>query len=141
MGKRSGCTGITLLELLVVCDIVGILQALAVPSFMGMLKAARLNSSTAAFFGSIHLARSEAVKRNARVVLCKSAAGSSCDSTDAWEQGWIVFHDANNNAALDEGEAIILRQQALQAVVRISGGCCQLSWLVEAGNEFEWLSG
>jgi type IV fimbrial biogenesis protein FimT len=81
----------------------------------------RLKTATELFIAHLNLARSEAIKRNARVVLCKSGDGQQCASEGAWEQGWIVFHDANGNARVDEEEALLLQQAALHASVRFSG--------------------
>lgn len=118
---RSGFGGVTLIELLVVLALVAVLQTLASPALSGMVNSMRLSTGANAFFSSIHLARSEAIKRNSRVVLCKSATGDACASSGGWEQGWIVFHDVNNNAALDAGEVLLLREQALPHPIRLAG--------------------
>ena len=120
MGKRSGCAGFTLIELLVVVALVVILQSLAAPAFSAMVNSMRMTSAVNSLFSSLMLARSEAIKRNSRAVVCKSATGDACITTGGWEQGWIVFHDANNNAALDAGEAILSRQQAVSRIARDS---------------------
>lgn len=69
----------------------------------------------------ITFARSEAIKRNGRAVVCKSASGTSCTQSGGWEQGWIVFHDSNNNAAFEAGELLIQQQSALPDGLRLSG--------------------
>lgn len=117
--SRSG--GVTLIELLLVLVIVATLQTLAAPAMSGFADSLRLSAGINSLLSSIHLARSEAIKRNGRVVLCKSAAGDACASTGGWEQGWIVFHDANNNASLDVGEVILSREQALPQPIRLTG--------------------
>lgn len=121
MGIRPGSNGFTLLELLVVMALCAILSTLATSAFSGMLKVINLCAATNAYFSSIHLARSEAIKRNARVTLCKSAQGDACDVIGGWEQGWIVFHDANENAMLDPGEEVVTRQGALPTAIRFTG--------------------
>jgi type IV fimbrial biogenesis protein FimT len=52
------------------------------------------------------LARSEAIKRGVRVTVCRSGNQTSC-GTGSFGDGWIVFTDPNNNAAIDAGEQII----------------------------------
>jgi type IV fimbrial biogenesis protein FimT len=74
-----------------------------------------------ALLGDLNLARNEAIKRNGRAVICKSATGLSCSATGGWEQGWILFHDANNNVILDAGEAIIQRQEAVAPGLSLTG--------------------
>jgi type IV fimbrial biogenesis protein FimT len=121
MDKRYGCAGFTLVELMIVVAVVAILLSLAAPAFSGMVSSVRLSSASNSLFSSLLLARSEAIKRNSRVVLCKSVTGDACTSTDGWEQGWIVFHDVNNNATLDAGETLLSRESALPGLIRLTG--------------------
>lgn len=116
--KQSGAT---LLELMVVLAISAILLGIGIPSFAAFTSNSRLASATNELVSSLHLARSEAIKRNSRVVLCSSATGTSCAASGGWHQGWLVFHDVNNNAALDSGEAVILSRQAFSAGFRLTG--------------------
>ena len=52
---------------------------------------------------------------------CNSSNANSCTTQGRWEQGWLVFHDVNNNARLDSGEVVLARQEALPKGVRLSG--------------------
>lgn len=121
MGTQSGCTGFTLIELMVVVALAVVLQTLAAPALSSMVNSMRLTTAVNSLFSSLLLARSEAIKRNSRVVVCKSVTGNACITTGGWEQGWMVFHDANNNAARDAGEAILSREQALPEPFRVNG--------------------
>ena len=114
-------SGTTLLELLVVLAVLSILLTLAVPNFAAFVRNSRLSSATNELISSLHLARSEAIKRRSRVVSCPSATGSSCAADGGWHQGWLVFHDANNNASVDAGETVILARQAFPAGLRLTG--------------------
>jgi type IV fimbrial biogenesis protein FimT len=129
MDKRYGCAGFTLVELMIVMAVVAILLSLAAPAFSGMVSSVRLSSASNSLFSSLLLARSEAIKRNSRAVLCKSANGDTCVSTGGWEQGWIVFHDANNNAALDIGETVLSREPALPGLIRLTGNNPLISYV------------
>lgn len=113
--------GFTLVETLVVMATLATLLALAVPSMTGMIKSVQLTTASNAFASGLFYARSEAIKRNGRVVLCKSADGAACSSTGGWETGWIVFHDTNNNGVRDGAETLLLREAALAAGVRLVG--------------------
>ena len=121
MSAQSVCAGFTLIELLLVVALVAILQSLAAPSLAGMANSMRLSTATNSLFSSLLLARSEAIKRNSRAVVCKSATGNACITTGGWEQGWIVFHDANNNAARDADETILSREAALSQPFKFKG--------------------
>jgi type IV fimbrial biogenesis protein FimT len=113
--------GFTLVELLVTSTIAAILTVVAVPAMTGMLDTQRRISSVNRFLASLHMARSEAIKRNGRAVVCKSANGSQCAITGGWDQGWIVFHDANNNASVDAGESLLQHQAPLGDRLRLTG--------------------
>jgi type IV fimbrial biogenesis protein FimT len=123
-GRRPStlrANGFTLLELLVVVTAMLVLLLVAAPSMSAVVNSIRLTSASNNFLSHMYLARSEAIKRNARVALCKSADGATCASSGGWEQGWVVFHDTNNNGLLDAGEPVIARQQALPAALRLTG--------------------
>lgn len=106
-------SGMTLLELIVTLLIAGILLAVAVPAFTSLITSSRLSSYANELISSLHLTRSEAIKRNSRAVMCPSETGASCSTDGGWQLGWLIFHDPNNNAALDDGETVISARQAL----------------------------
>jgi type IV fimbrial biogenesis protein FimT len=112
--------GVTLLELMIVVAVSAILLAVGIPSFASLVQDGRVTSATNAMVSSLHLARSEAIKRQARAALCPSTGVACADSGD-WHQGWIVFHDGNNNGLLDDDEAVIRRQPAMPAGLRLAG--------------------
>ena len=113
--------GFTLVETMVTLSLATITAVAGLPTFNVVSNAMRLNSASEGYFHSLMLARSEAIKRNARVVVCKSGDGQNCTTQGRWEQGWMVFHDANNNAKFDAGEAVLARQEALPKGLRFSG--------------------
>lgn len=127
MGRRAS-VGLTLVELMVVVALVGALSFLAVPAMGSAMSAARLSAATNALFSSFVLARSEAIKRKSRAVVCKSHDGLVCTTSGGWEQGWIVFQDINNNAAADVGEAVLAQHSALPGEIRVSGNFSDLSY-------------
>jgi type IV fimbrial biogenesis protein FimT len=113
--------GFTLVELLIVIAIIGVLAGVATPAMNRLVKSVKLTSATNDLFASLMMARSEAVRRNSRVALCKSSDGILCAATGGWEQGWIVFHDTNNNGTHESGEEIVMRAQPLSTDLRLSG--------------------
>lgn len=113
--------GMTLVELMVTISILGILLAVGVPSFNQFTTNSRLNSYVNAFQSNLSLARSEAIKRNARVAICTSSNGSSCNNSGGWDQGWIVFADLDNDGSRDGGEEIINTMSSLQTGYNFSG--------------------
>lgn len=121
MSKLKSVSGFSLIEVMVALSLVVTMAVLAVPAISAMVNSSRLNSAAGAMFNSLYLTRSEAVKRNARVVMCKSADGQVCTDMGGWQQGWIIFHDANNNSEMDAGEELIYREAALPAQLSLSG--------------------
>jgi type IV fimbrial biogenesis protein FimT len=113
--------GFTLVELLVGLSVGSILMSLTVPAMNDMLNTQKAISATNALFAGLNLARSEAIKRNARAVLCKTADGVTCTSSGGWEQGWILFHDLNNNALRDIDEEVVKQQGPASAGIRLRG--------------------
>jgi type IV fimbrial biogenesis protein FimT len=112
--------GFTLIELMITIVLAVIVIALAVPSFQDTIRNNRLVTQTNQFISALNLARSEAIKRGVRVTVCRSGDQTSCGS-GAFDKGWIVFTDPNNNAALDAGEEIINVAGAAVGEVIITG--------------------
>jgi type IV fimbrial biogenesis protein FimT len=118
--QRPG-RGFTLLELLVAMVITAILLMVAAPSMAAIIDSMRLTSAANSFVSHLYMARSEAIKRNNRVALCKSADGVLCTANSGWEQGWVMFQDTNDNGILDSGEPVIVREQGLMGGLRMTG--------------------
>lgn len=85
--------GFTLLELLVALSIVSILFTVAVPSFFNITRNSRAAANANELVTALSVARSEAVRRGARVSVCPSVNGAVCSGSNNWAQGWIVVAD------------------------------------------------
>ncbi len=92
-------SGFTLIELMITLFIVGILLAVGVPSLKTFMQGNQLVAATNELISALHLARSEAIKINARVSICESSDGKTCANSGSWKEGWIVFVDANGDLA------------------------------------------
>jgi type IV fimbrial biogenesis protein FimT len=109
-GQGSG--GFTIIELMVALAVLAILVTLAVPNFNDATLSARLNGFANSLVAGAQVARSEAIKRNADITLCKSANGTTCAGSGGWQQGWIILN----------GATVLQRQQALPTEFSITGG-------------------
>jgi type IV fimbrial biogenesis protein FimT len=96
--------------------VLAIALAAGVPSMSEFIKNSRLSVQTNDLFASLHLARTEAIKRNARVTLCKSADAADCSTAAAtrWEIGWMVFADAAPFGTLEGADAVLDSKPAPQ---------------------------
>jgi type IV fimbrial biogenesis protein FimT len=107
-------SGFTLIELMVVLVIVGIVSAVAVPSYTSMMSKNRVTTAVASLHGALLLSRSEALKRGVPITICRSentdTSSPTCATSDSlplvntgWADGWIIFSDNNNNGVLEPG--------------------------------------
>uniref|UniRef100_UPI0035B11C24 GspH/FimT family pseudopilin n=1 Tax=Hylemonella sp. TaxID=2066020 RepID=UPI0035B11C24 len=83
--------GFTIIEVMLVLAIIGVLAAVAAPSFRSMMDGNRVNTAASSLQVSLSMARSEAIRRgsDARVYIhANSSAGE-------WAGGWTVFWSKN----------------------------------------------
>ncbi len=113
--------GVTLIELLVALSVLSILLAVGVPSLNQFTVNSKLNDYANSMFAHLSLARSEAIKRDTRVALCKSADGATCATAGSWDQGWIIFADPDNDGSRGNGEQLITTMPALKTGFSFSG--------------------
>ena len=85
-------TGFTIVELMITIALAAVILTLGVPAYQGLVERNRLTANVNSFISSLALARSEAVKRKQRVIICASIDGSTCSNNNSgYEAGWIVY--------------------------------------------------
>ncbi len=100
--------GLTLIELLVTLSVLAIVAALALPGFGETLRRNRIATTSHLLTASFAMARSAAVMRGHPVSVCPADATRHCREDGVWEDGWIVFLDAQRTGQ-PASDADILR--------------------------------
>lgn len=90
---RKDALGLTLVELMVTLAVFAVLVGIAAPAFGNLVEQNRVTSAANAFLTTLHLARSEAVRRGAPVTLCTSQDGATCSASSDWDGGWILYQN------------------------------------------------
>lgn len=112
-------SGYSLLELIVAVAVAAVLALGAAPS-MGLLEGEHTRRAARQLAQSMALARSEAMRTGRRVVVANGA--------ERWEDGWVVFVDADNDGrrSLEENP---LRQVAALNGVTLRGNATVRSYV------------
>lgn len=103
-------SGFTVIEVLVVVAILGVLAALAAPSFRPIIEKWRVQQAVESMRSTLYYARSEAIKRGGRITVLKNTLTSECpqaSTTQEWGCGWMVFVDTNDNGTRQTSEEIL----------------------------------
>jgi type IV fimbrial biogenesis protein FimT len=114
MRFAPGPRGFTLLELMAALAIAGVVFALGVPGLGAWMTEQALQERADALLHALDLARSEAIKRGARVDLCPGATACSGGALP-WEGGWAIVADA------DRGGSAIAHERAATPGITIRG--------------------
>lgn len=124
---RKAQGGFTLLELAVTVTIIAVLAGMGMSSWAGLTQKEAVKGQVNALLGAMRFARSEAIKKNARVVICpRDLAATSISSTypcntttgAKWDNGWIIFVDQSANNQYEASETLLKEQGSLSG----SGG-------------------
>lgn len=114
---RQRQAGFTLAEMLVTVGIVAVVSAVGLPMLRGFIDDAAVTGNADQALAALNYTRSEAVKRNTRVTMCRSTDGANCTAavtgSAEWRGGWIVFVDGTDAGEVDSGDQILRVQGAL----------------------------
>lgn len=99
-------TGYSLVELLVTLGIITLLTTLALPAMAALVRNTQTASLANSLIAASMLARTTAIAQRTSVVLC--GKGDNACGKD-WQNGAMVFTDANNNRKLEpnEGDTLV----------------------------------
>lgn len=109
MKRRQSVNGFTLIEIIVGIAILGVLIAIAIPSFSNTIKRYRINSISDELTASIQFARSEAIRRGTQIIIARNTANCTFNIPDSqdWHCGWRLVVDTNNNGNINAADEVI----------------------------------
>jgi type IV fimbrial biogenesis protein FimT len=110
--RRKSSAGLTLIELLMALAIFAVILGLGVPSYRDWIESRQLANHADYLAETLTQARSEAVKRQSRVNVCKSSDGKQCAAAGTWSAGWIMYEDDNRDGSIEAVENVIRREPA-----------------------------
>jgi len=105
--------GFTLVEELIVISIIVFMATIGAPSMTSMLNTNRQANQMNILASHLRMLRSTAIFDHKNMMICKSSDGQYCNKKTDWNNGWITFHDQNNNKKRDPEEAVIISQGEL----------------------------
>lgn len=100
-------TGLTVIELMITVAIAAVILTTAIPAMGRFVQEQRVTATTNHLVSNLQYARHEAVFRNIYVAACPSSDGLSCTGGNRWDQGWIVYVDANRSQQPEHPEDIL----------------------------------
>ena len=117
LGRRQH--GISALELLSALSISLILASMGIPAVQALSTNTQMTSAINGVVSQLQLARSEAITRNARTLLCPSSDGQTCLDSFDWSQGFLLFLDHNENETREPDEEILRSYRPETGAIRI----------------------
>lgn len=127
-------SGFTLIEAVIALAIAVIVFTAVIPAWAGWATRQHLETEVYALLADLHLARSEAIRRARRTVLCPSHDGQRCDPIPEWHRGWIVFTDDNGNRRRDLNEPVLRVHAASAQGITITSSARRLRLIYQASG-------
>ncbi len=113
----------TLYELMITLIIVGVVLSYGMANLSDFTKNGRMTATANDLHAAFHMARSESARGKTNITVCASAnpmaANADCDGT--WDQGYIVFVDADGDLLrAGAAEPVLRRHDALETGVSLA---------------------
>ena len=129
------CGAFTLVETLVVVALLAVMLVMSAPSFVAWRVRDQVDARAKALVSTLAYARSEALRRGARVTVCRTDAARHClpagqpcgNAISDWSCGWAVLAERG-------GTSTLLRAHGSLAAVSIVGIQTNLTFTPPAGQ-------
>lgn len=105
--QPRGCTGVTLVESMIVVVLLALCATVAVPTFVTWRVRDQVDARARALLGTLAYARGEAIRRHARITVCRIDAARKCLASGVacpsgwldWSCGWAVMAVGSDGAS------------------------------------------
>ena len=111
--SRPGNSGFTLVESMITVSTMLLLTGMAIGT-LSVYRNFETVSDINDLLTDLYYSRTEALKRNSTITLCRSNDGLTCIRNTDWENGWIIFTDQNRNRVVDGNDEILRTSSGLE---------------------------
>jgi type IV fimbrial biogenesis protein FimT len=110
--------GFTLVELMVTVSVLVIFLGIAAPSLGTFMTRNQVAAVKSLFASSMALARSEAARAGAPVILRAASGGAT---GNAYANGWDLYLDVDQNGSVSTGDTLLRHYEAIPPGVTLNG--------------------
>jgi type IV fimbrial biogenesis protein FimT len=100
--------GFTIIELMFVVALIAVVLGIGAPAMTTMVANNRISTVASDLLTDFTFARATAISRSQRVGICASNDQATCNGS-SWQQGWMIYVDANSNNGFDVATETIVR--------------------------------
>jgi prepilin-type N-terminal cleavage/methylation domain len=112
--------GFSMVELMITITVLGVLMAIAAPSFLDFMRRNQVSTNTNEFLTTLRMARSTAITRNLFVGICPSAnaaaAKPSCSDSKDLSAGYLVYVASASGKAYEDGDELLRVNEGTEKV-------------------------
>ncbi len=128
-------SGFTVLECLMVICILAILLAQGLPALRDYGLRQRMSAAMHALHSHLAMARNDAVRLSAEIVICPGSKATGCLSDSNWDLGWLVLNDLNGDQQFQSTEQLLAAEPGLeQIMIRSSSGRPYLKFVANGSS-------
>lgn len=113
--------GFTLPEALITLALTLAVSLWSASAMTGLFANNRRDAAINDLLASVNFARGQAIVSGTRMTVCASSSQQFCESSQGWEQGWLVFSDHSNPGVVDGAERIYREHGPLAAGLSLRG--------------------
>ncbi|MBC5768249.1 GspH/FimT family protein [Ramlibacter albus] len=121
LSRRPLCRGIGLVRFIAMPGLLAAGLSWALPALDQAAVSMKLSTASNVLLDQLASARAHVQRSGGRIAACRSDDGVACSPQGGWEQGWILFEDANGDGVRGSGEGVLERVAALPGEFRLQG--------------------